>query len=324
MNAPPQEPLVSIITPAHNAARCLPETIASVLGQTYTNWEWIIADDASTDDTAAVVHEASRTDGRIRFVQVPAPNGNAARARNAAMASARGELFAFLDADDLWLPEKLARQVDHLGAHPESAGVCTWHRVFGEGEAAQRKRAMQRFTANHTVRREEMILNCPFQTSTLAFRSECYHHLGGMDEDPRLRSGQDYEYFARLLNAYRVDRIPEILVHYRVADEPSLSARHVQARNERGWRILEVFEEKGLLRPGEMAAKRAALYYEQAKDNLFHLRAPFRGALWHAVRAGNAPAEAWITLALSILPAPALRALLLAARGGLNHLRVRR
>jgi predicted glycosyltransferase involved in capsule biosynthesis len=183
---------------------------------------------------------------------------------------------------------------------------------------------MQRFAGNRTVSRKEMVFNCPFQTSTLLFRRECYENLGGMDEDPRLRSGQDYEYFVRLLNAYRIDRIPEVLAQYRVVGPESLSTRNLQERNARGWRLLEVFQEKGLLRAEEIGHRRAALYYEEAKDNMFHLDAPFRRPLWRSIRTGCAPKEAVAMFALSFLPGPALRTLLLGIRGAINRRRVPR
>ena len=322
MNAQWPTPLVSIVTPAHNAARYLHETIQSVREQSYENWEWIIADDASTDETAAIVRNAAREDPRIRLLSVPPPNGNAARARNTAMAAASGEFLAFLDADDLWLPDKLTRQVDHLRKQPECAGVCTWHMVFGEGAEAAQRQAMQRFPRRKTVDRQEMLFACPFQTSTLLFRKDCYDTLGGMDEDPRLRVGEDYEYFVRLLNAYRVDRIPEVLVRYRVATPQSLTQREMTDISAFGWKVFEVLQEKKLLHPDELRTKLAALHYEEAKNNLFHLHAPFRGSLWRSVVMGRAPKEAFVIAALSVLPASALRWLLLSVRGGLNRLRV--
>jgi glycosyltransferase involved in cell wall biosynthesis len=315
-------PLVSIIMPAHNAARCLPETIRSVREQSYPNWELMVADDASTDSTAAIVEDAARNDPRIHLVHIPPPNGSAARARNTAMAAAHGEFFAFLDADDLWLPEKLARQVDHLLKHPESAGVCTWHLVFGDEDVAAQKRAMQRFPRSKTVERQEMLFACPFQTSTLVFRKECYENLGGMDEDPRLRVGEDYEYFVRLLNAYRIDRIPEVLVRYRVAPAHSLTQQHVAGISAYGWQVFDVLQEKNLLHPEELRVKEAALHYEEAKNNLFHLHAPFRRSLWRSVATLHAPKEAIGMAALSFLPAPVLRRVLLGVRGAINRLRV--
>ena len=103
--------LVSIITPAYNASACLPATIESVLGQIYPHWELLIADDCSVDNTRTLTASWAAKDSRIRLVTLPTNSGPAA-ARNAALAAAQGRWVAFLDSDDLWLPEKLARSLD--------------------------------------------------------------------------------------------------------------------------------------------------------------------------------------------------------------------
>ena len=109
-------PLVSIITPVYNAARFLPETLAAVRAQTLTDWEQILVDDGSTDDSIAIVEAASRDDSRFRLLRTPR-NGGPSAARNCALDAARGRFVAFLDADDLWLPEKLARSVEWMTEH---------------------------------------------------------------------------------------------------------------------------------------------------------------------------------------------------------------
>lgn len=109
-------PLVSIITPVYNAARWLPETLASVRAQTLTDWEQILVDDGSTDDSAAIVTAAASDDSRFHLLHAQR-NGGPSAARNLALDAARGRFIAFLDADDLWLPEKLARSVEWMTAH---------------------------------------------------------------------------------------------------------------------------------------------------------------------------------------------------------------
>lgn len=101
-----RDKLVSIITPAYKAAGYIPQTIRSVLDQTYPNWEMIIVDDCSPDNTAEVIRLASAEDPRIHLVQLE-KNGGPASARNAGLEQARGRWIAFLDSDDLWMPTKL-------------------------------------------------------------------------------------------------------------------------------------------------------------------------------------------------------------------------
>jgi len=106
-------PAISIITPVFNAARWLPETIASVQNQLFADWEHIFADDGSTDGSIDLIGNASREDPRIRLVRV-SQNGGPAKARNRAIAVAQGRYLAFIDADDLWLPHKLSRSISWM------------------------------------------------------------------------------------------------------------------------------------------------------------------------------------------------------------------
>lgn len=101
--------LVSIIMPSYNTAKFISETIESVLAQTYTDWELIIVDDCSTDNTGEVV-ESFLPDNRIKYIKNE-KNSGAAVSRNRALCEAKGKWIAFLDSDDVWLPEKLEKQI---------------------------------------------------------------------------------------------------------------------------------------------------------------------------------------------------------------------
>ncbi len=108
--------LVSVIMPAYNAEKYIPEAIESVIGQTYPGWELIVVDDGSTDNTAGIISQYAARDNRIRYIQQP--HGKQAKARNNALMHARGELIAFLDADDIWMPDKLEVQTEIMNRHP--------------------------------------------------------------------------------------------------------------------------------------------------------------------------------------------------------------
>ncbi len=107
--------LVSIIMPSYNTAKFITESIRSVIDQTYTNWELLIVDDCSTDNTDQVV-ESFLTDTRIKYFKNE-KNSGAALTRNRAMMKAQGEWIAFLDSDDLWMPEKLEKQIKFMREH---------------------------------------------------------------------------------------------------------------------------------------------------------------------------------------------------------------
>ncbi len=103
-------PQVTIITPVHNAASWIKETLACVRGQTFTDWQHCLIDDGSSDASAELIHSAAQLDPRITFLRTPSNSGPAA-ARNLGIRHAQGRYLAFLDADDLWLPEKIERQL---------------------------------------------------------------------------------------------------------------------------------------------------------------------------------------------------------------------
>lgn len=105
--------LVSIITPSYNTAECIAATIESVLIQTYRNWEMIIVDDCSTDNTDEIVVKYAESDSRIRYIRNEV-NSGAAFTRNRALKETRGRWIAFLDSDDLWYPKKLERQTEFM------------------------------------------------------------------------------------------------------------------------------------------------------------------------------------------------------------------
>lgn len=106
--------LISVITPMYNASKYIQETIESVLAQTYTNWEMIIVDNYSTDKSTELVSNFTSKDSRIRLVRLDYNSGGPARPRNIGIEHAKGEYIAFLDADDVWLEEKLQKQVEVL------------------------------------------------------------------------------------------------------------------------------------------------------------------------------------------------------------------
>lgn len=115
--------LVSIITPAFRAGRFIADTIKSVQAQTYQNWEMIIVDDCSPDDTCEIVERAAVDDVRIRLIKHKVNGGVPAHARNTALDAANGRWIAFLDSDDLWLPDKLKRQVEF---HEKKAALISY------------------------------------------------------------------------------------------------------------------------------------------------------------------------------------------------------
>ena len=126
-------PLVSVIMPAYNAERHIAESIASVQSQTLGDWELLVSDDCSTDGTRAIVGEIAREDPRVRLLPLR-ENSGAAAARNNSLAHARGRYVAYLDADDLWYPEKLERQLAFMEARGAAFSCCSYEVIGEDGE----------------------------------------------------------------------------------------------------------------------------------------------------------------------------------------------
>jgi teichuronic acid biosynthesis glycosyltransferase TuaG len=134
MTVDPAPPQVSVVMPVYNAAGWLAHSIGSLRAQTFTDWELLAVDDGSRDDSLARLQALAAEDARIRPLPMPA-NGGVAAARNAGIEAARGRWIAFLDSDDAWAPDKLARQVAHLRAHDLDIAYAAYRRVDEQGRA---------------------------------------------------------------------------------------------------------------------------------------------------------------------------------------------
>jgi teichuronic acid biosynthesis glycosyltransferase TuaG len=124
-----REPLVSVVMPAYNASRTIGSSIRSIQRQSYSNWELLVVDDCSTDDTVLIVKGLSTIDSRIKLISLAKNSGRPAYPRNEAIKEASGEFIAFLDADDEWLPGKLKKQVSFM-ARSNVAFSCSGYGVI--------------------------------------------------------------------------------------------------------------------------------------------------------------------------------------------------
>lgn len=131
-------PLVTIITPCYNSADFVKLTINSVLEQTYTNWELIVIDDKSKDDTCKVIEAYTREHSNIRLIKLE-QNGGVANARNVGLEDAKGKYIAFLDSDDIWLKEKLAKQVAYMEEQALPMTFCAYNRINEAGAVISKK-----------------------------------------------------------------------------------------------------------------------------------------------------------------------------------------
>jgi glycosyltransferase involved in cell wall biosynthesis len=215
---------VSAVIPAFNSERLLATAIESVLEQTHSPIECIVVDDGSRDATAEV---ARGYGDRVRLVQEE--NRGAAAARNRGAALARGELLAFLDADDRWLPARLERQLQALDERVDFAAVMCATEVVDRN---LRPLGVIRQDPELTIEKLLMCRSPLVSTgSNLLLTRECYQSVGGFDETLPSRAGaEDWQMNYRLVERGTLTTIPDVLVQYRVhAGNASASAARLEA-----------------------------------------------------------------------------------------------
>jgi teichuronic acid biosynthesis glycosyltransferase TuaG len=203
-------PLVSILTPAYNAAAYLPETLNSALRQTMTDFEVLVVDDGSTDDTARIVEAFSARDDRIRLIRKA--NGGSATARNLGISQSRGEFLALLDSDDLWMPEFLASQLEILVHNPGIDIVSGNALNLGGPLDGQPYKPVG--TAWHLVNLKQVLEVEDSVCIMSVFRRSVIERAGLFD--PTVWSNEDYEFWIRASRAgCTIAFNPRPLGHYR-------------------------------------------------------------------------------------------------------------
>ena len=222
-------PLVSIIIPAFNAAATLRETAASALAGTYAKLEIIIVDDGSTDRTAEIADDICRSDQRVRVVT--RSNGGLSAALNSGFAAATGEYLARLDADDLWHPTKLERQLEVGLAEPELAFIYSWVRYVDEAGRVVRDGPRQHFPRRALCRGFcESIVG---GGSSALMKHSAVTAAGGCNEG--FRSWEDLLLQLKISASHPIGCVPEYLVGYRV--RPG-SLSQDQSEMQRTWRAV--------------------------------------------------------------------------------------
>jgi len=223
-------PLVSVLIIFYNPGRFFTEALESVVAQTFTDWELILADDGSTDGSYALAQEfARRFPDRVRVIQHPGGvNKGMSATRNLGLAAAQGTYLALLDADDIWTPNKLTEQVALMEKYPEAALVfgqgLIWHSWTGRPEDQGRDwHALSHLPADRLVRAPEMLVRwlkdefCQPGTSELLCRTALLREAGGWDESFK-GLYEDNVLYTRLLTRYPVYFACNTWYHYRQHD----------------------------------------------------------------------------------------------------------
>jgi len=265
---------VSIIVPAYNAASFIGDALASVLRQTYPHWETVVVDDGSTDQTrAAVEAHMPAFRGRLRYLYQE--NRGVSAARNTAIRACRGELIALLDADDIWLDNRLERGVDTLDQRPEIGLVhAKVIRIDREGKLIGKPPAPAEKYLSGNIARHIYSRRAHLLAPTILFRRRCLDAAGYFDESFQVT--EDRDLWFRIARAFPISYINEVLARYRVS--PDSLSREWERTRETQLQFLEKHRRAG---------HASALDYRQGLANLHRERGDVlfnRGALGESIR----------------------------------------
>ncbi|HFJ9488404.1 glycosyltransferase family 2 protein [Bacillus cereus] len=232
-----EQPLISIVTPSYNASSFIKETIQSVQSQTYTNWEMIIIDDVSKDNTCELIKEEIKKDNRIRLIELQ-ENRGAAIARNTGINNARGKYVAFLDSDDLWLPEKLEKQLTFM-QNNDVAFSFTGYQIMNQDGTLTDKIVHVPEKINYNGLLKNTIIGC----LTVMLDIE---KLGKV-QMPNIRTRQDTATWLKILRkghyAYGLD---EVLSKYRKVENSISSKKFKMAKMN--WKLYREIEGLSILK----------------------------------------------------------------------------
>ena len=230
--------MISIVTPCYNADAYIAETINSVLAQTYKDWEMIIVDDCSTDQSSTIIHEFTKIDHRIKYFKTSEPSGSPTKPRNIGIQNSKGRYIAFLDSDDLWLPEKLEEQMKLFDKYEDTAIVFSFYEKISE-----------------TGVRENRVVKAPLcVTYKSLLHGNVIGNLTGIYDSAKvgkcyfLSAGhEDYILWLSILKkGYLARACPSVLALYRVRDN-SVSANKLKAMYWT-WQIYLDIEQLGYLK----------------------------------------------------------------------------
>jgi glycosyltransferase involved in cell wall biosynthesis len=204
------DPLVTVVVPTYNRARLIGETIESILAQTFSDLELIVVSDGCTDCTEAVVE--AFCDRRIRMVR-QTNSGGPARPRNIGIELARGKYVAFCDDDDLWMPQKLEKQVAVMERYPDVALCFTRGITFGSGGFFSRRALKRGVRSNHF---RALLFGNFIANSSVIVRRNVLTKVGPFNTDRFLHGAEDYEMWLRIAYGHKLIKLDEKLIKYRV------------------------------------------------------------------------------------------------------------
>lgn len=217
-------PLVSVVMAVKNGGNYLNDSVNSILNQTFKNFEFIIIDDGSIDNTLEILKEYS--DPRIRIFSQE--NIGLAKSLNRGLALAKGKYIARQDHDDISLPTRLDQQVKFLDVHPKVALVGTGAEIHNESGSTGR---FHDHPTNSAELKFNLIFNNPFVHTSWMFRKDEIMGIGGYTEDKNRQPPEDYELVSRVAQIYEIANLPDRLVLYREVSQSMSSMLRVSGNS---------------------------------------------------------------------------------------------
>ena len=263
-----KSPLISIVIATYNRASLLSESIQSVIDQTYENWELIIVDDGSSDETKQILESFHDPRIRAKFVS---HTGLLGKVRNIGMKDSNGDLIAFQDSDDLWLPQKLQVQIDLLHKYPYAAYVLSSSEQFGENATPTPAYEKVFVGKLFTPLFEEKKFH--FCGTSLIFRKEVIEALGLLDESSRMM--REFLYFLRMSARYEGIFLNERLVRVR-RHKSNTSNQYLLDAHVTSLNIVDSLFKEQLISPSQLKKFKNDYFY---KMGLFQLKSAPRTAL---------------------------------------------
>ncbi|ALX94358.1 glycosyl transferase family 2 [Serratia fonticola] len=231
---------VSIITPSYNSERFILETYNSLLEQTHTNWEWLVTDDCSSDNTYKIVNEIAKKDERVKLAS-NLVNSGAAIARNKSLSRASGDFIAFLDSDDKWLPTKLAKQIEFM--NDKNIDFCFTAYTLVDVHGLLKNEDVDVKSPKSVCYSDMLKKKATIGCSTVMLRRLAFKYI----EMPDIRTGQDYVLWISLLKTgAKAFKLQEVLTMYRIV--PGSISRNKFKKALRQWEIYRKIERVSFIR----------------------------------------------------------------------------
>jgi glycosyltransferase involved in cell wall biosynthesis len=216
-------PKVSVVMPVYNAEEYLVEAIESILNQAFTDFEFIVIDDGSTDSSADILRQYEVKDKRI--CAIIRENRGQSITLNEGIYQATGQYIAIMHADDISLPTRLDEQISFMDIHPEYGIVGTWVRMVGTANE------ILRHPVNNDSIACRLLFHCVLVHPSVMIRRE--HFLeSGLSYDADFITAQDYDLWARAAAAFPIANIPKILIHYRIHPQQTIQVHNNKSNAE--------------------------------------------------------------------------------------------